>query len=316
MLKITAKSIIEELKKRGVPVEVIDERISLARYQRHGEWHLFRSSTPAMTSNVGYRIANQKHLALKVLSDVDLQSPATETYTDDSAAKQFLSRYGTVVVKPTDSSHGNGVTVDITSDKALLRAIKAAQAIDSKGAALLQEQVEGTDLRVLIIGGRFAAAALRIPAEITGDGVSTLRECIENENTCNPDRGENYRKRLNLIDMTAAERYLGTRIDTEKPVKGEVVRVTGPANIGTGGRSVDVTDTVPAEITQKAEQISKILGLPTCGVDFMVRDPSDVQSYRYIEVNACPSFGLHLFPSEGRARPVAKLYVDFIMGAV
>lgn len=316
MLKITAKSIIEELEKRAVPVEVIDERISLARYRLGGEWHLFRSSTPSTTSHVGYRIAKQKHLALKILSDVDLQSPDTKTYTDDAVAKRFLAQHGTVVVKPTDSSHGYGVTVDVMTDETLLHAIKAAQEIDTQGAALLQEQVEGTDLRVLVIGGKFAAAALRAPAEVTGDGVSTLRELIHNENTHNPDRGENYRKRLNVIDVTAAERYLGVRIDTEKPAKGKVVRVTGPANIGAGGRSTDVTDTVPVEITEKAEQISKILGLPTCGVDFMVSDISDVKTYRYIEVNACPSFGLHLFPSEGQAQPVAKLFVDFIMEAV
>lgn len=316
MLKITAKSIIEELEKRAVPVEVIDERISLARFQLNGQWHLFRSSTQATTSHIGYRAANQKYLALRLLSDVDLQSPHTEIYTDDDAAKRFLKRHGKIVVKPTDSSHGNGVTVDITDVEMLLKAIKTAKERDSKGAALLQEQVGGTDLRVLIIGGKFAAAALRIPAEVTGDGVSTLRELIHIENTQNPDRGEKYRKRLNVIDVTAAERYLGARIDDTRPLNGEVVRVTGPANIGTGGRSIDVTDTVPAEISKKAEQISKTLGLPTCGVDFMVSDTEDVNSYRYIEVNACPSFGLHLFPSEGKTQPVAKLFVDSIMEAV
>lgn len=316
MLKITAKSIIEELKKRAVPVEVIDERIGLARYQLNGQWYLFRSSNSLRTSSIGYKIANQKYLALKALADVDLHTPATELYTDDSSAKRFLERYGKVVVKPTDSAHGNGVTVNVSDDEALLRAITAAKEFDTKGNVLLQEQVEGTDLRVLTIGGKFAAAALRIPAEVVGDGVSSLRELINLENTSNPNRGENYMKRLNLIDVAAAERYLGKRIDDVKPAKGEAVRVTGPANIGTGGRSIDVTDKISDEIREKVEQISKILGLPSCGVDFMVRDIDDTSNYRFIEVNACPSFGLHLFPSEGEPRPVDKLFVDFILEAV
>ena len=45
----------------------------------------------------------------------------------------------------------------------------------------------------------------------------------------------------------------------------------------------------------------------------MVSDAEDAASYRFIEVNACPSFGLHLFPAVGEPEPVAEAFVNHLL---
>lgn len=316
MLKITAKTIVDELRRRNVPVEILEERYGIIRYKNGDNWRLLRSSASDDASWLGSFVARHKQLTHEFLRDEDLGDPATMQYSDEASAVAFLQTHEQVVVKPTDAGHGNGVTTGIRTKEALLNAIASAQRASRSGTVILQEQLRGEDVRVLIIGGTYAAAALRTPATVVGDGKRTLRQLIERENEQNEGRGSNYQKRLNYIDIAAAEIFLGGRIDADTPALGEVVRVTGPANIGMGGTSMNLTSELPEQIIRKSERIAKKLGLPTCGVDFMVEDPADAASYRFIEVNACPSFGLHLFPTIGRPEPVAVKLVDYLLSGV
>lgn len=313
MLKITTRSIVDELKSRGVPVEILEERYGLVRYRVGDQWRLLRSSITDEASWLGGFIARDKRITHALLEDEDLRQPATVSFENEALALGFMNHHEQIVVKPTDGGHGNGVTVGVRTESALHRAIVVAKQASRGGEVILQEQVSGNDIRVLIIGGSFAAGALRIPAEVTGDGEHTIRQLIDLENNDNVKRGNNYSKRLNFIDHEAAERFLGERIDNGVPAQGEVVRVAGPANIGAGGTSVNVTDKIPAGIIKKAERVAELLKLPTCGVDFMVSDAEDAASYRFIEVNACPSFGLHLFPAVGEPEPVAEAFVNHLL---
>jgi cyanophycin synthetase len=313
MLKITARSILDELEKRDIPTEVLEERYGLIRYRHLDRWHLLRSCASENSSWLGSFVARHKQISHDFLKEEKVHEPSTALYQDDEQALAFMERYGTIVVKPTDGGHGDGVTVGVKKPAALRRALKVARTHGRSGSVILQEQVGGDDVRILIVGGTYTAAALRIPAQVVGDGKHTVRELIDIENQDNGKRGKDYAKRLNFIDVIAAERYLGNKINTLIPDADETVRVTGPANIGAGGTSVNVTDEVPTIIRKRAERIADLLHLPTCGVDFMTTDVSDPESYRYIELNACPSFGLHLFPTIGEPEPVAKKFVDYLL---
>ncbi len=65
---------------------------------------------------------------------------------------------------------------------------------------LVEENVQGKDFRFLVVGTHLVAAACRIPAQVTGDGVHTVAELVARENT-NPRRGDNHALNLSKIPL-------------------------------------------------------------------------------------------------------------------
>lgn len=315
MIKVTTRIVMDELKRRGIPVEIVTQQpVVLLRYFFEGTWHLLRSTMPETTSAVGRAICDEKLLSAAVATAADIPVPVTAIYTKMEEAMAFMRQHGSIVVKPPDAAHGHGVTVGVTDAGALQRAVDFAVAASDSETVLLQQKITGSDLRMLVIAGKFVAATCRIPASVVGDGKQTIRELIERENATNPERGENDEKRLSLISLDASERFLGTALDTVIPAEGEEVTVVGTANIGAGGRAKDYTDIVPAEIIAAAETFARTVKVITCGVDFIWDE--DTGEFFFIEGNACPGFCLHIEPAEGTPRPVDRYFVDALLGKV
>lgn len=311
MLKVTAAAIVKELARRNIPYEIIDAERSMVQYMHKGTWRYIRSALDDSSSPVGVSIADSKPISSRLVRAMGIQAPDELILKDDTDLEGFLNTYGTVVVKPADAAHGDGVTINISDMNALAAAITIAKKHSVSGIIIVQQQVDGNDLRVLVIGGKVAAATERVSALVTGDGVSTILQLIEQENE-NPDRGENYTKKLNVINMDAVRSFLKDNVHAVAK-KGEKVQVVGPVNIGLGGTSTDKTDIIPASIAAEACAIAEKLHLNVCGVDFITSDMADETKYFYIEANSCPSFGLHLYPAVGKTRPVDVLFVDHLL---
>ncbi len=313
MIKVTSRIVISELKRRGIPVEVVAERpFVLLRYFFGGTWHLLRSTMPEATSAVGRVICDEKILSAAVAVKAGLPVPAAIMYATPDEAETFMREQGDIVVKPPDAAHGHGVTVGVADVPALRRAIDFARAVSSSKTVLLQQKISGSDLRMLVIAGTFVAAVRRIPASVIGDGTQTIRQLIEHENATNPERGKNDEKRLSLISLDASERFLGNKLDTVVPAAGEEITVVGTANIGAGGRAIDYTDKVPKEVIAAAETFARTVKVMACGVDFIWNEDSG--EFFFIEGNACPGFCLHIEPAEGTSRPVDRHFVDALLG--
>lgn len=311
MLKITTRLIIDELVKRNFRYEMLDEPKTFYRFwDSNSREYILRSNTTYKSSAAGYLYANNKTMSTFFANDIGVPTPDALLYTNESEAEEFLYKHHRLVVKPVDAAHGNGITIDVRDKESLKSAVEFAQKYSSK--VVLQELVQGDDYRVLIIGGKFVAAAIREPAFVTGDGISTIDELIKKENQ-DPDRGVNYQTKLNKIDLAAAQRFLDKKIN-DVPKSGEKINVVGVANIGKGGVSIDVTDNISDKIVEYSEKLASKLGLELCGVDFIYDAESKQQiEPKFIEINASPTFGLHHFPYEGEARDVTKLFVDWLI---
>ncbi len=312
-LMVTARMIVSELEKRGLTVDAeIPESVSVLSFMYAGKPRILMGCIPDFTPAVTVPICRSKLMTRWAVSRCsDVRMPDTVSYDTAEAAHAFLERVGTVVVKPQDGAHGNGVTVGVRTPEVLDRTVVAAREASSSGTVLLQQMVKGNDVRILVLDGRIIAAAYRLPPVVVGDGTHTIRELIVRENENNPERGSRpYDKRLNAIDIAAAERYLGDRIDTVL-AKDDRCAVVGTANIGTGGEAHECLSELPEAMKQDALHAAAAARAFICGVDF-IYDPQS-GDYYLIEMNSSPSFGLHAVPSRGTPVDVAAQYVDALL---
>ena len=104
---------------------------------------------------------------------------------------------------------------------------------------MLEEQVDGIDIRAYVIGSRVAAAATRIHAHVVGDGGRSITELVAEKQAWRAQHA-NMRKSPIVVDLAMLARQ-GRSVD-DTPAADEVVVVNGMANVGLGGESVDVTE--------------------------------------------------------------------------
>ncbi len=310
-LKITSRAIYDELQRRGIDAHVVRlSKVTVLLFDFNGRHHAIVGAKPDVSAATSVAITGNKSLTYEIATRYHVAPiPVTEVYHDFVHACDFLQRYQRIVVKPIDGAHGNGVSTNITSQLQLKKAIDAAASHSESKKVLLQEFVQGVDIRVLIIDGTFVGAIRREPASVVGDGIHTIDELIAIENT-NSDRGsEPYTKKMNMIDIAAAHRYLTARKRQKIPAIGEYTQVVGTANMGTGGRAVECGQLIPKEMIEQAICMSDIAGAFICGVDFLYDIAAG--TWKLIEINASPSFGLHMMPSEGRPiDDLATRYID------
>jgi glutathione synthase/RimK-type ligase-like ATP-grasp enzyme len=84
------------------------------------------------------------------------------------------------VCMPVYGTDGHGVGMNMKSGAEVKRHLKAFEAQYSLW--MLEEQVEGEDLRIQVIGRQIAAACRRLPAFVTGNGRQVLKELIAEHN--------------------------------------------------------------------------------------------------------------------------------------
>lgn len=159
--------------------------------------------------------------------------------------------------------------------------------------------------------------AKRTPPYIIGNGKDTILELIKKLNH-DPKRGYQHDNELSqiIIDeathVILAENNLST--ETILPLEKKIF-LKETANMSTGGTAEDVTELVHPDIRLLAERIARITHLDVCGIDMIAKNiskPLTKNNGAILEVNAAPGFRMHLFPSEGQPRNVAKDFIDML----
>ncbi len=162
-----------------------------------------------------------------------------------------------------------------------------------------------------------SAASERIPACVTGDGTHTVSELVELINR-SEIRGDHHEKPLTKIKLDANARRLLKRYKlspSSVPEKGVRVLLRENGNLSTGGTAIDRTDEIHPDNAEIAVRAASALGIDIAGIDFVTEDisiPTAQNGGVIVEVNTAPGIRMHLYPSEGKARNVAKDIVDFL----
>jgi cyanophycin synthetase len=313
----TTKSLVDEATRRGIPVMRLDNQ-SLIQLG-HGRFaKRIRASITGQTSFVATELASDKNMTKKLLDESGVPVPRGVVVRDAEEAVRAAKRLGyPLVVKPLDGNHGRGVTIDITGEDQLRFGFNAAQAQAKTKDVIVEQFFPGNDHRILVVNGKMVAVAERIPAQVTGDGVSTIRQLVEEVNK-DPRRGNGHENVMTRIKIDAlVEEYLGRSGLTPDsiPEAEQVVPLRATANLSTGGTAVDRTNEIHPDNAEIARRAAMVIGLDVCGVDFVCPDIScSVRETGggVIEVNAAPGLRMHIEPSEGAPRDVAKPIIEML----
>src|SRR3569832_1704149 len=305
----TTRSLVDEAWRRGIPVLRLDEH-SLIQLGQGSRQKRIRASITSDTSHIAVETAGNKALTKALLAEAGLPTPAGMVVRSREEALAAAERLGfPLVTKPLDSNHGRGVSVGLMSAEAV--AWGWEQASRHSRRVIVEQMLKGRDHRCLVVGGKVVAIAERVPAAVTGDGVSSIAQLIEAVNQ-DPRRGDGHEKVMTRIkvDDHVRARLAEAGLDLGSvPKKGRVVERRATANLSTGGTAIDRTEVAHPDNVAIAEQAAAVIGLDVAGSDFLAPDIS--RSVRetgggIVEVNAAPGFRMHLEPSEGVARDVAR----------
>ncbi len=311
----STSSIVEEAKSRGIPALRLNN-VSLVQLGYGIKQRRIQATMTDRTSALSVEIADEKFRTKELLRRAGIPTPEgaiTETFED---ALNIANKIGyPVAVKPEIGNHGRGITARVLNKKELETAFTSALRIND--SVIVEKSLSGKDFRVLVIDGKLVAAALREPAFVVGDGKSSIAELIEKIND-DPRRGIGHEKMLTAITIDhMTERLISFSgyklIDILPPT--EKLYLKSTANISTGGTARDVTDEVHQYVRLMCERIARIVGMDCMGIDIVadgLDQPLNRSNSGIVEVNAAPGFRMHLEPSEGKPRNVAKPFVEML----
>jgi GNAT-family acetyltransferase (TIGR03103 family) len=297
-----ARIIVDEARRRGIGVDVLDAEGGFFRLAHGGRSITCRESLSELTTAVAMSRCDDKAATHRLLESEGLRVPAQRRAGSAEENAAFLHRHKRLVVKPLRGEQGQGVAVDLRTPEEVEAAIATAR--NYCETVLLEEFVEGEDLRIIVIGFKVVAAAVRRPAEVIGTGRHSVEALIEKQSRRRQaaTQGES---RIPMDEETKrAVLAAGYDMDSILP-EGEVLVVRKAANLHTGGTIHDVTDRLHPRLVDAAVRAARAIDIPVVGLDFLVPSPTEAD-YVIIEANERPGLANH------EPAPTAQRFVDLL----
>ena len=297
-----ARIIINEARRRGIGVNAIDAPGGLFELEFGGRCIRCRESLSELTSAVALSICDDKAMTRRIVEAAGVAVPDEIEAGDEAAVRAMLDKHGALVVKPARGEQGRGVAVDLDTMEDVEKAIAAAG--KNNGRVLVESFHPGDDLRLVVIGFKLVAAAVRRPATIVGNGRQTVRELIEHQSR-RRSAATGGESAIPLDQET--ERCVGKAgfsLD-DVPAEGEAFAVRKAANLHTGGTIHDVTSIVHPRLVDAAIKVARAIDIPVVGVDLIVPNPAEPE-YVFIEANERPGLANH------EPQPTAERFIDLL----
>lgn len=308
-------AIANEAKKRNIPVTRIGYE-SLIRLGHGKQSKMLEATLSDETSCISADISSNKQLTKLILDEHQIPVPYGKVvYTEISAVMAAKQIGFPVVVKPFNGNQGKGVQTNLKNETEVRNAFM--EALKYGSGIIVEKYMFGNDYRILVVGGEVKAVAQRLPAMIIGDGIHSITELVEILNR-EPERGESHEKSLTKIDLGEVEKSVLRKNEMDEntvPKAGERIILRENGNISTGGTAIDCTDLIHPDNVDIAVNAANVIGIDIAGIDMVAEDISKSilsSEGAVIEVNCAPGIRMHLYPSEGEARNVAKDIVDFL----
>ncbi|WP_448949492.1 bifunctional glutamate--cysteine ligase GshA/glutathione synthetase GshB [Latilactobacillus sakei] len=315
-MELSTQMLMLDAFQKGLHVAVLDRSDQFVEltYQQHHEL-VKNGNMTSLDRLISWPLVDNKVVTKIVLANQGIRVPAGAEYADLEVAKRdYQAAFGqrALVIKPKTSNMGAGITTFLTrpSETDFVTAFKLAQQYDQQ--VLVEEYIAGSEYRFLVMDHQVQAVLERVPANVVGDGRSTITQLVAKKNR-NELRGEDHRTPLQNIRLGAREQLIlkqqGYQVD-DVPMRGSQVFLLQNSNISNGGDSVDVTDDIDKSYFAIAEKVAEILNLNVTGVDIIIPnlyqpyDPEHPEMAVVLEANYNPAMLMHLFPMMGQQRRV------------
>ncbi|MCW7462843.1 bifunctional glutamate--cysteine ligase GshA/glutathione synthetase GshB [Leptospira limi] len=319
-LEISTQIIIRDAISRGIEVEVIDRKENFLRLVKgnHSEF-VKEASKTRLDSLMTYLVMENKIASKLVLSENRVRVPIGKDYSrmEDALLDYPLFQSKKKVIKPVTTNFGIGIGISNPNDSLEKFTFFVKQAFSFSNSVIVEEFIEGPEYRFLVLGDEVVAVCNRVPANVVGDGIHTIRELIETKNK-DPRRGEGHITSLEKIQMSETESLVlsdsGLTFDSV-PKKDEQVFLRKNSNISTGGDSIDVTDLVHPEFKTIALNAAKAASAVICGIDIIssaITEKPNPEHYAVLEINFNPVLYIHEFPYAGKPRAVGDKILDLL----
>ncbi|ASP35081.1 ATP-dependent carboxylate-amine ligase [Labrenzia sp. VG12] len=230
-------------------------------------------------------IANDKAYTCRFLKDAGIAVPASHFVPAASIRSgkrppeevlDFAEETGfPLFVKPNEGQEGRDVMrVDTYHNLQNALHLQAKR----NEAMLVQEEIRGLDLRVLVLDGEVLCAFERRAPEVTGDGVSSLAELVDAHPSIDPSDGR--------IDFELSQQALMLE---SVPEAGQTVTLLPVSNLSSGGSARIITASLAPDLHALARLATRTLGLRYAGIDLIVPFEQRPDTTAVVlEVNAAP----------------------------
>ncbi|GAB3789606.1 acylphosphatase [Virgibacillus kimchii] len=277
--------------------------------------HYFFRSRGDKVSNDAVEIGKDKERTKQTLIKAGVPVPEgkqfSEDETDESIIEYASSMGYPVVLKPTDGSFGRGVVSNITSEGELGFSLEYVREQLKYRDVIVEQYIPGNEYRIYVVDDKVVGAINRIPPNVTGDGINSIKALIELKNE---ERSLNPRLvscPINLnqetIDFIGRRGYTADSV----PDKGEQVFLSDKTNISLGGDPIDVLDELPEEIkTTAVRAIQAVPELYHGSVDLIIH-ADDTEAGFVIEINPTSQLGGILYPLKGKSRDIPSAIIDY-----
>ncbi|WP_166354825.1 acylphosphatase [Phytoactinopolyspora limicola] len=213
-----------------------------------------------------------------------------------------------VVVKPQAGTGGVGVTTNIRSEDEVTWAIDAVAATKHE-RFVVERHIEGDAYRFIVADNRVLSVTFRQPANVVGDGVSTVAELIEMTNELRRTTQKLQTRPIKLDDRARFQLERQELRWDSVPDAGQTVVLSTAGSITQGGETYQVLEeTHPTLLDMAVRSVQAIPGLHISGVDFLISDhrlPLDEQAAGICELNASPAGSSHHFPLFGTPKNIS-----------
>jgi D-alanine-D-alanine ligase-like ATP-grasp enzyme len=318
-LELSTRLLIEAALKRDLLVELLDAKNNFIRLSGNGNVQLVKQATKtAIDSYMTYLVLENKEVCKRILFEGGAPVPGGIQVTSPGEAGERWSECNkSIVVKPTTTNFGIGINflrAPFTKQQ-LEEAV--ASALSHDDTCLIEEFISGEEYRFLVIDYVVCAVGQRIPANIIGDGESSIDQLVFKKNS-DPRRGTGHKKPLELIQIGEVEQRelskQGLALTSIVP-RGRQIFLRQNSNISTGGDSVDVTDRVHSSYKRVAEHAARTVGSRLTGVDMIaqsITEPALSGNHGIIEMNFNPVLFMHQVPHAGPGQNVVDPVLDLL----
>ncbi|MDY4078497.1 MAG: cyanophycin synthetase [Clostridium sp.] len=292
----------------NLPVfEIGDSGFYQIGYGKQGR--MIEATIGANTSCISTDIASDKMLTKELLIQQNIPvADGAKIYNAISLLKEGERIGYPLVIKPRFGSKGNGVALNLKSDKELIKAYNYLKDIHNE--LMIERYIEGNDYRVCVVNYNVVAVSLRIPPFIIGDGKNNIKNLIRILNS-DSKRGYDHEKPLTKIKIDESLLKFLEKKNMNLltiPKKGEKIKLRENANLSTGGIAIDCTDKISEENKKICIRAAQTIGLDICGIDIKTTDieKSLHENGVIMEINAAPGIRMHHYPTEGKVRDVGE----------